>query len=87
MRKLEMKVHNIIQLCLGDEILREVANKDTVVDLWFKLESLDVTKSLTNKLYMKHGLFTLRMEESWLVINLAYFIAFFPPSLQIKPCY
>ena len=49
-KELEMKVHSAIQVCLADEVLREVANKDTVVGLWLKLESLYMTKSLSHKL-------------------------------------
>jgi len=35
--ELEMKVHSAIQLCLDDEVLREVADEDIVADLWLKL--------------------------------------------------
>ena len=58
-----MKAHSSRQLCLADKVLREVADEDTVVDLWLKLESLYMTNSLTNKLYLKQRLFTLRMKE------------------------
>ena len=61
--ELEMKAHNFIQLCLADEVLQEVADEDTVVSLWLKLECLYMTKSLTNKLYLNQRLFTLRMKE------------------------
>lgn len=40
-----------------------VAEEETAVGLWFKLESLYMTKSLTNKLFLKRRLFSLRMEE------------------------
>ena len=63
MEELEIKTHSAIQLCLADKVLREVANEDTAAGLWLKLESLYMTKSLTNKLYLKKGLFTLRMKE------------------------
>ena len=58
-----MKAHSAIQLCLADEVLREVADEDTTAGLWLKLESLYMTKSLTNKLYLKQRLFTLRIKE------------------------
>ena len=58
-KELEMKAHSAIQLCLADEVLREIADEDTAAEL----ESLYVTKSLTNKLYLKQRLFTLRMKE------------------------
>ncbi|MCH87904.1 cytochrome P450, partial [Trifolium medium] len=34
---------------LGDEVLLEVADEDTATSVWLKLESLYMTKSLTNK--------------------------------------
>ena len=36
---------------MGDEILKEVLDKTTILGIWLKLESLYMTKSLTNKLY------------------------------------
>ena len=57
-----MKAHSATQLCLDDEVLREVADKDTAAGLWLKLESLYMTNSLTNKLYLKLRLFTIRMK-------------------------
>ena len=62
-KELEMKVHSAIQLCLADDVLPEVADEDIDVSLWLKLESLHMTKSLTNKLYLKQRLFTFRMKE------------------------
>ena len=32
--ELEMKAHSAIQLCLADEVLREVADEDTAAGLW-----------------------------------------------------
>ena len=60
--ELEMKAHNAIQFCVADEVLQEVADEDTTAGLWLKL-NLYMTKSLTNKLYLKQRLFTLRMKE------------------------
>ncbi|KAL5763988.1 hypothetical protein ACOSP7_016342 [Xanthoceras sorbifolium] len=52
-----------IQLCLSNEVLREVMQEKTAKDLWDKLESLYVTKNLTTKLVAKHRLYTLSMAE------------------------
>ncbi|CAL1405059.1 unnamed protein product [Linum trigynum] len=60
---LEEKAHSTILLCLADDIISEIAAEKTVAGLWLKLESLYMTKSLTNKLHMKQRLFSLRMEE------------------------
>ena len=47
------RAHSAILLSLGDEVLREIVNEETAVGLWLKLESRYMTKSLTNRLYMK----------------------------------
>ena len=41
----------------------EVVDEEKLVGLWMKLENLYVTKSLTNKLYLKRRLFSLHMKE------------------------
>ncbi|KAL6319440.1 hypothetical protein AAG906_014115 [Vitis piasezkii] len=46
------KAHSTILLCLGNEVL-----------LWLRLESLYMMKSLTNNLYLKKRLYTLKMKE------------------------
>ena len=55
--------HSAILLSLGDEVLREIVDEETAVGLWLKLESRYMTKSLTNRLYMKQRLCTIRMKE------------------------
>ena len=47
------KTHSPILLCLGEEVLCEIVEEDTIAKLWLKLESLYMTKSLTNHLYLK----------------------------------
>ena len=44
------KALSAIQLCLSREVLREVINEKSTTDIWSKLESLYMTKSLANKL-------------------------------------
>jgi hypothetical protein len=63
---LEEKVHNAILLSLSDGVLREVADEEIVAELWKKLESLYMKKSLNNRLYLKQGLYTLKMKECML---------------------
>ena len=60
---LEGKTFSTILLCLADEIIIEVSDEKTAASLWQKLESLYMTKSLTNKLLLKQRLFALRMQE------------------------
>ena len=50
-------------LSLSNEVLREVAKETTPDGLWNKLEARYMTKSLTNRLYMKKKIYTLRMHE------------------------
>ena len=57
------KARSAILLCLGNEVLREVVEEDTTTKLWLKLESLYMTKSLTNLLNLKNWLYTLQMKE------------------------
>ena len=49
--KLLEKAHNAIILSLGDTVLREMARAKFVAELWLKLESLYMTKSLANWLH------------------------------------
>ena len=63
MAVLEVKVYLMIMLCLADDIITEIAEEETTSGLWLKLESLYMTKSLTNKLLLKQRLFSLRMQE------------------------
>ena len=53
------KAHSAILLCLGNEVLHEVVEEDMAAKLWLRLESLYMTKSLTNRLYLKKRLYTL----------------------------
>ena len=60
---MEERAHSAIQLCLADSVLREVCDEETAIGLWKKLETLYMTKSLTNRLYLRQRLYTLRMAE------------------------
>lgn len=41
-----MKAHDIILFHLGNEVLHEVVKEDTTTELWLKVRSLYMTKSL-----------------------------------------
>ncbi|KAK0588339.1 hypothetical protein LWI29_038366 [Acer saccharum] len=60
---LEMTLGTII-LNLSDNVLREVNDETTASSVWNKLESLYLTKSLTNKIYLKERLFSFKMDAS-----------------------
>ena len=61
--EIDRKVRGTIILSLADSVIREVAKEPTVVDLWAKLESIYMKKSLANRLYIKKRMFTLKMVE------------------------
>ncbi|TXG72685.1 hypothetical protein EZV62_001264 [Acer yangbiense] len=60
---LEMTLGTII-LNLSDNVLREVNDETTACNVWKKLESLYMTKSLTNKIRLKERLFSFKMDFS-----------------------
>ena len=63
------RAHSAIMLSLSDEVLREMENETIAAGLWLKLESIYMTKSLTNRLYLKQRLYTLRMTEGTPIQN------------------
>src|SRR5436189_5522003 len=62
-KKIDVKAKETIILYLLDEILYNVLNEDTMAGKWNRLESLYMTKSLSNKLYVKKQLYFFRMTE------------------------
>ena len=63
MAEIDRKAKGTIILSLADSVIREVAKEPTVADLWAKLESIYMKKSLANRLYIKKRMFTLKMHE------------------------
>nr|GEW28821.1 retrovirus-related Pol polyprotein from transposon TNT 1-94 [Tanacetum cinerariifolium] len=59
--ELNKKAHSAMILCLGNKVLREVTRETTAAEVWSKLETLYMTKSLANKLYLKKKLYTFYM--------------------------
>ncbi|ESW13039.1 hypothetical protein PHAVU_008G162600 [Phaseolus vulgaris] len=55
------KAHSAIVLNLGDIVPRQVS-KDTT-GLWTKLESLYMTESMVNRLYLKQALYSFKMSN------------------------
>jgi hypothetical protein len=53
---LEARVVATIRLCLGDDVMYHVVDEESLAALWLKLESGYMSKSLTNKLYLKQRL-------------------------------
>jgi hypothetical protein len=61
--ELEEKADKAILLSLSGGVLREVADEETVVGLWKKLQRLYMKKSLTNRMYLNQRLYILKMKE------------------------
>ena len=61
--EIDSKALSAIQLCLSNEVLREVVKETTTKGIWEKLESLYMAKSVTNRLLLKSRLYDLRLEE------------------------
>ncbi|KAK0585700.1 hypothetical protein LWI29_032661 [Acer saccharum] len=57
------KAFSAILSSLSDVVLYEVFDEKTVESLWLKLESLYMTKSLSNRLYLKQRLHGIRFSE------------------------
>src|SRR3954464_10360508 len=57
------KAHIAILLSLSDKVLQQVSKETATSGLWVKLESLYMTKSLVNRLYLKQALYSLKMIE------------------------
>ncbi|CAM8971845.1 unnamed protein product [Rhodiola kirilowii] len=55
--------YSTIILHLGDKVLREIAKEKTADKVWLKLESLYMTKLLTNKVHLKGKLFGFKIPE------------------------
>ncbi|GKB12597.1 retrovirus-related pol polyprotein from transposon TNT 1-94 [Tanacetum coccineum] len=58
------KADSVLLLCLDNKGLREVNKEDSAVGVLLKLETVYMTKSLANKLYLKKKLFTFYMHSS-----------------------
>ena len=56
-KEMMRKAYSDIILCLGDKVLREVTKEKTAAELWLKLESLYMTKTLASRLYLKQRLY------------------------------
>ena len=58
-----MKAATTIRLCLVDDVMYHVMDEESPTIIWLKLESRYMSKSLTNKLYLKQKLYGLKMAK------------------------
>ena len=52
-----------IRLCLADQVMYHVMDEDTPKGIWDKLANRYMSKSATNKLYLKQKFYGLKMQE------------------------
>ena len=52
-KKLEANAIAIVRFCLADDIMYHVMDDESQATVWLKLKSHYMSKSLTNKLYLK----------------------------------
>ena len=52
-----------IRLCLSDQIIYHVMDKTSPKEIWDKLEEQFISKTLTQKLYLKQKLYGLKMQK------------------------
>ncbi|KAE8673805.1 hypothetical protein F3Y22_tig00111772pilonHSYRG00229 [Hibiscus syriacus] len=61
--ELQQRVAGTIRLCLADEVMYHVMHLSSPDEIWRKLESQFMSKSLTTKLYLKQRLYGLKMQD------------------------
>ncbi|CAA0831266.1 Probable prolyl 4-hydroxylase 11 [Striga hermonthica] len=60
---LQERVAGTIRLCLADEVMYHVMHLKSADEIWKKLESQFMSKTLTTKLYLKQRLYELKIQE------------------------
>ena len=63
-KDLETRAASNIRMCLVDKVMYHVMDEESPVATWLKLESRYMSKSLTNKLFLKKKLYVLKMAKS-----------------------
>lgn len=52
-KELEANVVAITLLCLADDVMYPIMDEESPSAIWFNIENSQMSKSLTNKLYLK----------------------------------
>ena len=84
---LDAKALSTVRLCLADDVLFNIAGEKSTASLWSKLESLYMTKSLTNKIYLKRQLYGMKMKEGTKIadhLNIFNTLIFQLSSMEVK---
>jgi hypothetical protein len=67
--EMDVRALSAIRLCLADDVLFNIVTEKTAFGLWSKMESLYMTKSLTNRIFLKRQLYSLRMKEGTKIVD------------------
>jgi hypothetical protein len=67
--EIDARALSSIRLCLADDVMFNIVAEKTAVGLWMKLESLYMMKSLTNRIFLKIQLYSLRMKEGTKIVD------------------
>ena len=62
-KDLEEITFSTVRMCLVDQVLPEVCAETTAQGFWMKLENTYIGKNMTNKLWLKKQLYSLRMPK------------------------
>ena len=84
---LDFKVLSIIRLCLANDVLFNIVGEKSASSLWSNLESLYMTKYLTNIIYLKRQLYGMRMKEGTKIanhLNVFNVLTFLLSSMDVK---
>jgi hypothetical protein len=67
--EIDARTLSVIRLCLADDVLFNIVTEKTIVGLWTNLESLYITKSLMNMIFLKRQLYSLRVKEGTKIVD------------------
>ena len=84
---LDAKALSTIRLCLVDDILFKIIGETSTTSMWNKLESVYMTKSMTNIIYLKWYLYGMRMKEGTKIadhLNVFNTLIFQLSSMDVK---
>ena len=67
--EIDVRELSSIRLCLPSDVLFNIVTEKTTSDLWMKLESLYMKKSLTNKIFLERKLYSLCIKEGTKIVD------------------
>jgi len=80
---MDLKAASTIQLCRTDEVIYNVMDEEITTRLWSRLETY-MTKSLSNKLYLKKQLYELLFGHIYCIIIATFLHLFCNKSYKLS---